>query len=163
MELKNANPNSYNVVINNLHPTILFYFQKCWKLNETNDFKVYFRVVYFYNCPQTKLLITFDSLIKMEWFKAFHVYINLENQFQSFIFEKVIFLIYLDCVPDEKSNILGHNFWLVFPNVIKFCSYGRYSLYTTFVKIWAKNMHRYVPKVVLLLKLAGWSFRGFRG
>jgi len=30
-----------------------------------------------------KDLITFDSLIEMEWFKAFHVYMNVENQFQN--------------------------------------------------------------------------------
>jgi len=35
-----------------------------------------------------KLLITFDSLIKMEWFKAFHIYITLKNEFQNFIFGK---------------------------------------------------------------------------
>jgi len=44
LELKNANPNSRNVIINNLHPKILLYFQKYWKLNELNDFLVYFRV-----------------------------------------------------------------------------------------------------------------------
>jgi len=35
-----------------------------------------------------KLLITFISLIKIEQFKAFHVYINLENQFQIFASQK---------------------------------------------------------------------------
>jgi len=47
MELENANPNGCNVVINNLHPTICqlyFFSSKYWKLNEINDFKVYFRV-----------------------------------------------------------------------------------------------------------------------
>jgi len=38
-----------------------------------------------------KHLITFDSLIKMEWIKLFYVYINLENRFQIVIFEKIIF------------------------------------------------------------------------
>jgi len=35
-----------------------------------------------------KILITFDSWIKMEWFKAFHAYVNLENQFQIFVSKK---------------------------------------------------------------------------
>jgi len=45
MELKNANFNVCNVVMNNLHPMIIFYSKKIenW-VDQTKDFKVYFRV-----------------------------------------------------------------------------------------------------------------------
>jgi len=44
MELKNADSNGWNDVINNLHPMILFFSKKYWKLSKIKDFKVYFRV-----------------------------------------------------------------------------------------------------------------------
>jgi len=44
MEVKNANPNGWNVVVNNLHFMILVLFQKYWKLSKIKDFKVYFRI-----------------------------------------------------------------------------------------------------------------------
>jgi len=44
MELKNANPNGFNVVINNLHLMFSFFSKKSWKLNKIKDFNIYFRV-----------------------------------------------------------------------------------------------------------------------
>jgi len=44
MELKNANSNACNVIIDNLHPMILF-FQKILNIELNNrDFKVCFRI-----------------------------------------------------------------------------------------------------------------------
>jgi len=84
-----------------------------------------------------KLLITFDSLIKMEWFKAFHVHITLEEQFQIFVFEKSVFFICSDYSAREKNNVLGQNFWLIFPNAIKFSAYERHSLSPPSIKVLA--------------------------
>jgi len=41
MELKNVNPDGYNVVI---YPIFSFFFKNIEKLSEIKDFKVYFRV-----------------------------------------------------------------------------------------------------------------------
>jgi len=61
-------------------------------------------------------------------------------------------LFYLLELPNyKKSNILGHNFWLVFPNVMKFSDYERYSLSPPYIQISAQNMkissHTYLPKI----------------
>jgi len=86
MKLKIANSNGCVVVINSLH--FLFLFPKTLKidLNKWNQ-------SLFYNTEsitahELKQLITFESVIKMEQLKAFYVYINLENQFHIFSFEK---------------------------------------------------------------------------
>jgi len=62
-------------------------------------------------------------------------YITLENQFQIFIIEKSDF--YLPELPsyEEKSSILGHNFLLMFPNVMKFGAFERYSSSPASIKI----------------------------
>jgi len=44
MDLKNANPNGCNAVINNVHLIFLFLFQKYWKLSKIKNFEVYFRI-----------------------------------------------------------------------------------------------------------------------
>jgi len=44
-------------------------------------------------------------LIEIEWFKAFHVYLSLKNQFQIFVFGKVIFFICPNCPFTKKNNI----------------------------------------------------------
>jgi len=86
MEMKNANPDGFNVVINNLCLVCLFFFQKYWKLSLIKDFDVYFNGFRVHNYLQTRTpLITFNWFIKMEWFKASHLHVNLENQFQIFI------------------------------------------------------------------------------
>jgi len=41
----------------------------------------------------------------MEWFKDFYVCINLENQFQIFIFEKSDFFRSTQITQVEKQNI----------------------------------------------------------
>jgi len=100
----------------------------------------------------------------MECFKAFHIYITLENLFQIIIFEKVIFYDLLGLPSYEKSNILGHNFWLVFSNVMNFGAYERYSTSPPSIKISAWNMeissHTYLPKISIQPKNAVRSFRG---
>jgi len=57
-----------------------------------------------------KLFITFISLMKMEWFKASHVYINLENQFQIFNFSKIYLKKFFELpgMPEDqrKSHIM---------------------------------------------------------
>jgi len=68
----------------------------------------------------------------MKCFKAFYVYMTLENQFQIFIFEKNDFFLSARIAQLQKSNILGHNFLLVFPNVMKFGAYERILLVPTF-------------------------------
>jgi len=75
-----------------------------------------------------KFFKIFYWLIIIEWFKAFHVYTTLENQFRIFVSKKVFLFICPDTPFIKKSNILGHNFWVIFPNVMKFSAHERYSL-----------------------------------
>jgi len=107
-----------------------------------------------------KHLIIFDSLIKMELFKVFYVYINLENQFQIFIFEKND-LHYPDYSSWETNYIFGHKFLLIFPNVLKFSAYGRYSSYPPSNKFSTWNMqifiHMHLSNNSILPKNAIWS------
>jgi len=67
-----------------------------------------------------------------------------------YFWKKWFFQICSDC-PSWKTNyLLGHNFWLIFSNVLKFSGHEIYSSSTPSIKIWAKNMkissHRYLPK-----------------
>jgi len=71
---------------------MILFLSKYWKLSKIKEFKVYYRIESIIAC-KPKLLITFDSLIKMEWLKAFYGYITLENQFQILVYEKSDFLI----------------------------------------------------------------------
>jgi len=73
MELKNDNSNGCNVVINNLHPMGLF-FQKILKIELNKGLQILFCGRKSIIACKLKFLITFISLIKMEWFKAFHEY-----------------------------------------------------------------------------------------
>jgi len=74
------------------------------------------RNIWNWNIPTHKLksLIAFISSIKMEWFKASHVDINLENQFQIFIFFKSDFSkSFWSCLgypPSNENYISYHNF-----------------------------------------------------
>jgi len=58
-----------------------------------------------------KLFKTLISLIKMEWFKAFHVYINLENQFQILVFENSV-LFYIPGLPNLEKKYIKYNKFL---------------------------------------------------
>jgi len=64
------------------------------------------------------LLVTLISLIKKGMIQSFpHIYI--ENQFQIFIFQKVIFLSYLDCPGSKRNYILYTNFLTMYSKVMK--------------------------------------------
>jgi len=60
---------------------------------------------------------------------------NSWKTYFKFLFMKKWFFIYLACPAKEKSNILGHNFWLIFPNVMKFSAHERYSSFPPYFKI----------------------------
>jgi len=109
MELNNANSNGCNVVINNLYPRI-FFSSKILQIELNKQLQNLFESRESISAHKLKLFITFDLLIEIERFKDFYVYINLEKQFQIFIFEKSDFF-YLPKLPaGQKNNILGHNF-----------------------------------------------------
>jgi len=61
-----------------------------------------------------KILITLISLIKIEWFKASYVDINLENKFQIFILKKSdffrSFLSFPSCLLTNENYISCNNF-----------------------------------------------------
>jgi len=86
MELENVNFNGFNVVIpvNNLDLMILFFSKNIenWVKERISKFILKER---FHNYPQTKTPHNFISLIKMEWFTAFHRYINSENRLKNYI------------------------------------------------------------------------------
>jgi len=103
MKLKNANPNGCNAVINNLYPLII-----CFSENIKIEFTKFILEQKFHNARKLKLFITFISLIKMEWFKAFHTYVNLENHFEIFIYEESDFFIYPN-YPSSETNYRLHN------------------------------------------------------
>jgi len=95
MELKYANSNGYNFVINSLN-AMIYFFPKMLKIELNKGLQSLFKSRKSITICKPKLLVTFISLIKMKWFKDFHVYVNLENQFQIFVFEKSDFFICLD-------------------------------------------------------------------
>jgi len=64
MELKNANSNSCNVVINNLHPMI--FFQKILKTELNKRLQSLMQSIESIITHKLKLLITSISLIKIE-------------------------------------------------------------------------------------------------
>jgi len=91
MELENANANGCNVVMNNQHPMILF-FWKWLKIELKKGLQSLLQSrdsIKF--APKQKLLIMYISLMKMEWFESFHVYRNLEYHFQNFFSLKKLF------------------------------------------------------------------------
>jgi len=55
-------------------------------------------------CQHRLHLKNFDSLIEMEWFKAFYVYVNLEKWFQIFIFEKSDFFLFAQIAQLQKQQ-----------------------------------------------------------
>jgi len=65
--------------------------------------------------------------------------------------KKVIFSNLPELPKQGKNNILAHNFWFVFPKVMKFSAYERYSLPPPSIKISALNMkissNTYLPKI----------------
>jgi len=79
MKLKNANPNSWIVVINNLHSMLLF-FPKILKIELHQGLQSLFYSRESMTTHKLEVFITFISSIKVEWLKAFHVSINLEKQ-----------------------------------------------------------------------------------
>jgi len=103
MELKNANPNGCNVVINNLKLIFYFLFPKILKIELNIGLQSLFYSRKFITTHKLKhLIIQFDSLIKMDWFKALYEYINVENQFRIFIYEKSGFFIFAQTTQVEK-------------------------------------------------------------
>jgi len=167
MELKTVIPNDCNVITNNLHPVFLFFL--VLKLSKIKDFKVYFGV-----CGESittyklKLLITFIWLIKMEWFKASHTYINLENQFQIFGSWKSDFFELL-MLPKlkKKQHIVQQLFNHVVRSYKNCCAlklFFDYMLCENFLKNFKwKNENSILnelPKISILPQNIIWSFRG---
>jgi len=80
MKLTNANPNGCNVVINTVHPIVLFFINKKKEIEWNKKLQSLFFSREWRTTHKVELFITFISLMKMKWFNAFHVYINVENQ-----------------------------------------------------------------------------------
>jgi len=126
MESKDANPNGCTVVINNIHLMFLFFFKNIenWVNKRTSKFILEYRI---YNCSQTKTLHNFWLIGMLQGF--LYIY-KSRKPISSFYFWRKWFFQICPDYPSWKTNyILGHNFWLIYLNVLEFSAHERYSFY----------------------------------
>jgi len=97
--------------------------------------------------------MTFISLIKIKWFKAFHICINLKIQVQFLFLKKVIFFNCL-CYPCWKKSIIQQLFNHVFKSYQNCCALElllNHMLYENFEEKNENYILKWMTKKYMLL------------